>query len=196
MKRSFDPGGQQYLFSLIEGTPAGVSLSFKDWQLREGHRLYQYGRQLLSDAELLAHLIRNRELAEKLLDYHGSLQAIADASIEELKLISGVGDATAEIISVAFELGRRNLRQLKDKVNMSSPDIVYQALRDEMVDLKQEHLKVIPLTTGNDVIKIETVFIGTLNCSIIHSRAIFRTAIRASAASIILAHNHPSGVRL
>jgi len=170
-----------------------VSLRFKDWQLREGMRLYQCGRQLLSDAELLAHLIRNRELAETLLNYYGSLQAIADASIEELKLIYGVGDVMAEIVSVAFELGRRSLRKNSEPVNISEPLTVYQLLKDEMIGLKQEHLKVLPLTTKNDVIKVETVFIGTLNNSIVHPREIFKTAIRASAAGIIIAHNHPSG---
>jgi len=182
---------QGYLFNM-ETPESPIKASFKEWQLREGMRLYQYGRQLLSDTELLAHLIRDRDLATIILDYYGSLAAVADASIEELKLIYGVGDVMAERISVAFELGRR-CRPKECTTDVQSPSAVFHLLRDEMEELKQEHLKVILLTTRSTLIRMETVFIGTLDSSVIHPRSIFRAAIRGSAASIILAHNHPAG---
>ena len=174
-------------------TTPNCRLSFKDWQLREGNRLYNYGRQSLSHTELLAHLIRSKETAERLLHHFGTLKAIADASIEELQTVDGVGEAIAEIISVAVEFGRRSRCLPDENVNLSSPEAVYDFVRDDMEELQQEHLKAILLNTKNNVIKVETIFIGTLDSSVIHPREIFKTAIRASAASIIALHNHPAG---
>ncbi len=70
---------------------------------------------------------------------------------------------------------------------------MYDLLRDELIGLKQEVLKVLLLDTKNRVEHTETVFVGTLNCSVIHPREIFRLAIRQSACAIIVVHNHPSG---
>jgi len=85
---------------------AGIStINFRTWKIREGNRLYNEGAQALSNTELLAHIIRDQSIAEKLMEHFGCLSAIADASIDELKEVNGVGDALAETIQT---------RQLKE----------------------------------------------------------------------------------
>ena len=167
---------------------------FRQWQLREGNVLYRAGTQHMSSTHLLAHLIRNQRLAEQLMEHFGDLVAVADASVVELKQVNGVGIATAETIKVAFELSRRLTQGTNGtKPRIYSPKDVYELLREEMIGLKQEILKVLLCDTKNQVEHVETVFVGSLNCSVIHPREIFKAAIRQSAASIIIAHNHPSG---
>ncbi len=169
-------------------------LSFHDWQIREGDVLYRCGVSQMSTTHLLAHLVRNQKTAERLLAHFGSLTTIAEASVAELKLVEGVGVAIAETIRVACEFSRRvaQLAQVK-RPEVTHAREVYELLRDEMMGLKQEVLKVLLLDTKNRVEHVETVFVGTLNCSPIHPREIFRLAIRQSACAIIVAHNHPSG---
>ena len=148
----------------------------------------------MSSTHLLAHLIRNQRLAEQLMEHFGDLVAVADASVVELKQVNGVGVATAETIKVAFELSRRLTQGTNGtKPRIYSPKDVYELLREEMRGLKQELLKVLLCDTKNQVEHVETVFVGSLNCSVIHPREIFKAAIRQSAASIIISHNHPSG---
>lgn len=168
--------------------------SFRQWQLREGNVLYRSGVQQLSNTHLLAHLLRNYALAERLMERFGSLTKIAEASIAELKQILGVGLATAEIIQTAFELSQRQLNSTSEhQPRIGSPIDVYMLVHAEYRGQDQEMTKVVLLDTRSRVLKIETVFIGTLNFSILHPREIYRTALRQNAASIILTHNHPSG---
>ena len=168
--------------------------SFRQWQLREGDVLYRSSVQQLSNTHLLAHLLRDKGLAERLMDNFGGLNQIAEASIAELKRISGVGTATAEKIQAAFELSRR----LSDSVSeyrprIGSPIEVYMLVGAEYRGQKQEILKALLLNTQNRVLKIETISIGTLNFSAIHPREIYRVALHHNAASIILTPNHPGG---
>lgn len=168
--------------------------SFRQWRLREGHILYRSSVQQLSNTHLLAYLLRDQRLAERLMEEFGELNQIAEASIAELRQISGVGTATAERIQAAFELSRR----LTDSVPEESPCVenpyeVYMLVRAEYRGQKQEILKALLLNTRNQVLKSETISIGTFNTSVIHPREIYRVALRHNAASIILTHNHPSG---
>lgn len=82
---------------------------------------------------------------------------------------------------------------LQKEIVIEKPEDVYNLLKDEMKDLKQEVFKVICLNSRNKVINVETVSIGTLNAAIVHPRDIFRVAFENNAASIVLVHNHPSG---
>ena len=178
----------------IESKTRNQEKPFRQWQLREGDVLYRSSVQQLSNTHLLAHLLRNQGLAERLMEGFGGLNQIAEASIAELKQISGVGTATAERIQAAFELDRR----LSDSVSeyrprIGSPIEVYMLVCTEYRGQKQEILKTLLLNTQNRVLKIETISIGTLNFSIIHPREIYRIALRHNAASIILTHNHPGG---
>ena len=169
-------------------------LSFHDWQIREGDVLYRCGVSQMSTTHLLAHLVRNQKTAERIMERFGSLTAVAEASVAELKQVEGVGVAVAEMIRVACEFSRRIAQLAQERrPEATHPRQVYDLLRDELMGLKQEVLKVLLLDTKNRVEHTETVFVGTLNCSVIHPREIFRLAIRQSACAIIVAHNHPSG---
>ena len=126
--------------------------------------------------------------------HFGDLSAIAEASVVELKQVKGVGVAQAEAIQVAFELSRRLTQTTNGtKPQVCSPQDTYLLLKEAYQGLQYEVLKVLLLDTKNGVKRIEDVFVGSLNCSVIHPREIFKVAIRHSAASIIISHNHPSG---
>ena len=167
-----------------EMTPT-VSLSFKQWKLREGERLYHQGAQQLSNTELLAHIVRDVVIAERLMQSFGTLQGIADASIDELKQVSGVGEALAETIVSAFEIGRRARSKNDNENTLSSPQAVHDLLRDEMKILKQEEMRVLLLDTRNNLRKTVTVSRGTLDSAEVHPRDVFREAIKANAKSML-----------
>ena len=173
-------------------------LPFKQWKLREGERLYNKGPQHLSNTELLAHITRDQQVAERLMQHFGTLEAIADASIDELQQVNGVGKATAEMIVAAFELGLRGRKRNDSFYTISSPQSVVELLSLEMKVLIQEEIRVLLLDTRNNVRKIEIVSKGTLDSSLVHARDVFREVlslrrIKSNAKSIILVHNHPSG---
>jgi DNA repair protein RadC len=168
---------------------------------RPRERLHAYGAQALTTAELLAILIRvgNGErsavsLGEFLLAEFGSIKGVATASLEQLAAVKGLGQAKAAQIKAAIEFGNRlalftedarpSIGGPRDVSNLLMPDLRYQ---------KKEHLKSLLMDTKNRVLAIRTVSIGDLSSSIVHPREVFKDAVLASAASIIVAHNHPSG---
>lgn len=170
-------------------------------QDRPRERLMANGASALSTAELLAIQLRigTKErsalgLAEQLLSQFSGLRGIANASVEELSVVKGIGPVKAVEIAAAVELGRR-LAALtsEEKPCIRSPQDVANLLTPELRDVKKEHFKSLLLNTKNQVIKINTVSIGILDSSLVHPREVFKDAIQASAASIIVAHNHPSG---
>lgn len=169
-------------------------MNFKTWQIREGSRLYNRGVQVLSNTEPLAHIVRSWSVAEELMKKFGyCLSTVADASIDELKEVNSVGDTIAETLQSSFEFGRQVLSERNETDRIVKPGDVYRLLSADMKMLKQEQLRVILLNTKKYVLKIETIFVGTLDTSAVHPREIFKAAIRASAASIIIVHNHPAG---
>jgi DNA repair protein RadC len=172
---------------------ATPKLPFKQWKLREGERLYNKGAPSLSNTELLAHILSNQQVAERLMQHFGTLEGIADASIDELQKVSGVGEDKAETIVSALELGRRAQRRNDDFHTLSSPQAVHELMRDEMKILFQEEMRVLLLDTRNNLRKTVTVSRGTLDSAEVHPRDVFREAIKANAKNIILVHNHPSG---
>ena len=184
---------QGTLFPLTTPETPSTKLPFKQWQLREGERLYNRGAPSLSNSELLAHITRDQQVAERLMRHFGTLEAISDASMDELQQVNGVGKSTAEMIVAAFELGLRGRKRSDNLYTISSPQSVVELLSLEMKVLKQEEMRILLLDTRNNVRKVETVSKGTLNNSLVHAREVFREAIKASANSIVLVHNHPSG---
>lgn len=116
----------------------------------------------------------------------GTLEAISDASMDELRQVNGVGCATAEMIVAAVELGLRGRKRNDSFYTISSPQSVAELLSLEMKVLKQEEMRVLLLDTRNNVRKVYTVSKGTLNNSLVHAREVFREAIKASANSIVL----------
>lgn len=171
----------------------------KDARPRE--RLLSDGPESLSNQELLAILLRTGtkdesvlQLAQRLLHHFEGLRLLKDATVEEMTSIKGIGAAKAIQILAAIELGRRISRLSYDeRYVIRSPEDGAKYLMDDMRFLSQEHFVAIYLNTKNQVIHRKTVFIGSLNASIVHPREVFKEAIKRSAASVICAHNHPSG---
>lgn len=164
-------------------------------------RLRDYGPQALSDAELLAILLRVGvpgmnvvHLAQKLLSEHGGWIGLQRLSFEELTHIHGLGAAKAAQVKAALEIGRRLLlQQPEQRPQITSPADVASLLMVEMSHLEQEHLRVVLLNTKNYVLKIETVYIGSINSSAVRIGEVFKTALKQNAAALIVVHNHPSG---
>jgi len=124
----------------------------------------------------------------------GSLRAIASAKPSELAQVKGIGMAKAAQLLAAVELGRRiALEAMGEQPAITRPEDVYALLHHQLRDEKQEHVILLLLNTKNRVIQQSTLTKGTLDASLLHPREVFREAIRHSASSIILAHNHPSG---
>lgn len=168
---------------------------------RPRERLLAHGAQALSTAELIALLIRvgNQErsavsLGEHLLAHFGSIKGIACATAAELAKVKGIGPAKAAEIKAAIEFGSRLSLFTDDaRPTIGGPRDVANLLMPDLRYLKKETLKAILLSTKNHVLAIKTISVGDLSSSIVHPREVFQDAVIASAASIIVAHNHPSG---
>lgn len=168
---------------------------------RPRERLRQVGAEAVSTAELLAIILRVGtqgesvvRLAERLMVHFKSLPGLARASIPELMVIKGVGEAKAVEIKAALEIGRRLLASApEERPRVSSPGDAANLLMSEMLLLEQEHLRLVLLDTRNRVISMPTLYIGSLNTSVIRIGELFRAAIRENAAALIVVHNHPSG---
>ncbi len=119
---------------------------------------------------------------------------MADASPEELIKYPGIGMAKAAQIKALVEFCRR-LASTSEGIRpfIRSPQDVAHIIMEEMRFLDREHFKALLLNTKNQLIHIVTVSIGSLNSSLVHPRELFKDAVRASAAAVILIHNHPSG---
>lgn len=169
---------------------------------RPREKLLLRGAQNLSDAELVAILLRTGkkgnsvlEIARELISSDGNLAMLATKSVDSLQKVSGIGKDKAATLAAAFEISRRILSQAKwlSNLKITSPqeiaDIFIPLLRD---DIKEKFI-VVCLNSANKIIKQETISIGNLNSSVVHPREIFKVAIDCSSASIILIHNHPSG---
>lgn len=182
---------------------------FPELMLRDVHvddrpreRLMKQGAQSLSNQELIAILLRTGtkkesvlSIANRVLNYFEKIHELKHATIEEITSIKGIGEAKAIQLLAAVELGRRLAQiQVDTRFTIRSPQDAANYLMPEMSSLNQEHFVALFLNTKNQVIHKQTIFIGSLNSSIVHPREIFREAVKRSAASIICAHNHPSGV--
>lgn len=167
---------------------------------RPRERLVKFGEQTLSAQELLQ-LILGRGIAgesvavtaQKLLTQFGSLQKLAEASIEELSSIKGIGLAKAAQIKAAIEIGRRvnNQTPTYKSKELTDPEKVYQLIKSKLKDYHKEHFYIIALSSRS--YSIAEISVGSLNASIVHPREVFAEAIKSKAASVILVHNHPSG---
>jgi len=164
-------------------------------------RLEVVGEKALSNQELLAILLRTgskninvMEVASNFLNYFNHLYELKNATLTEMMEIKGVGRIKAIELRAAIEFGYRIQQSTQLKFGkVSSSYQIAQNLIYELQDFQQEHLVCLYLNTKNEVIKQETVFKGSLNQSVAHPREIFRSAVKCSAARLILAHNHPSG---
>ncbi len=168
---------------------------------RPRERLIRQGAESLSNQELIAILLRTGTkqesvlvLANRILSSFDKIQDLKDATIEEMMLVKGVGKAKAVQLLAAAEIGKRMYRKHSEgRYTIRSPEDAAAYLMTDMASLNQEHFVVLFLNVKNEVLHKQTIFIGSLNSSIVHPREIFREAVKRSAASIIVAHNHPSG---
>jgi len=177
--------------------------SIKKWpeEERPRERLLRFGAHNLSDAQLLAIIIRTGgagrsalDLAIEMLNSFGNLNNIENASPGEFACINGMGKAKVAQIKAALELGRRLLREHLPKGPVfSTGHDVYSYYHPLFRGLKKEVFRCAMLDAKNRVLKECRISEGTLTNSLIHPREAFRDAIKESAASVIFIHNHPSG---
>ncbi|MGH3105985.1 MAG: RadC family protein [Rubrobacteraceae bacterium] len=170
-------------------------------ELRPRERLLAEGSGALSSAELLGILFgfgsREKtavELASEVISENGDLFGLYNADVHSLMETHGIGEAKACIILAAVEFGKR-LGRVRNpgRPVISSPADVHGLLRGRIANLDRENFVAVLLNTKNEVIGSPTISVGTLSASLVHPREVFKPAIRASAASVVLAHNHPSG---
>ncbi len=168
---------------------------------RPRERLLHYGASVLSNAELLAIIFRigTRDenvirMAERLLASFRGLAGLARANPTELTSERGIGPAKVAQLKAALELGKRLLvASPEERPQIRSPADAANLVMLEMGLLEQEELRVMLLDTKNRVLHMHTVYRGSLNTSLIRVAEVFRDAIRANCASLIVVHNHPSG---
>ncbi len=168
---------------------------------RPRERLIRLGARVMSNADLLAIMMRTGvggenvlRLAERLLARFEGLPGIARASLAELQTVHGVGPAKAVEIKAALELGRRLMAAApEERPRITSPADAANLLMSEMMLLEQEELRVVLLDTRNHVLRVETVYKGSLNTSVVRIGEVFRHAVKDNAAAVIVTHNHPSG---
>ncbi|NIR51942.1 JAB domain-containing protein [candidate division KSB1 bacterium] len=168
---------------------------------RPRERLIKFGADKLSDAEILAILLRvgNQEttaidLARHLIKEFGGFRGMDGKSVSELCEVNGIGMAKAAQIKAAMELGKRLfLEEAGSKVRVECSEDVYRIVNPYLRDLSREVFKIILLTSRNRLIHEKTIFEGSLTESIVSPREIVKEAINHSAASVVFVHNHPSG---
>jgi DNA repair protein RadC len=180
-------------------------MAITDWPEgeRPRERLLAHGPEALSDAELLAIYLRvgvrgksavdlGRDLLQR---FDGSLSRLAEASLEELASVSGIGMAKAAQLKASFELARRALAQeMTARDTFSSPGQVRDWLRLKLASRQNEVFMALWLDAQNRLLKAEELFSGTLTQTSVYPREVVKSALAHNAAAVILAHNHPSGV--
>ncbi len=167
---------------------------------RPRERLLAGGATALSNAELLAAILGTGthqesalHLAERLLASYTGLHGLAQASPTDLTQVRGLSSAKAAQLCAALELGKRLASQPASERSMITRAADAFPLIQDMRYLPQEHVRVILLDNQQRVQTIATVYVGTLNASIIRASEIFREAVVRNSPALILAHNHPSG---
>lgn len=169
---------------------------------RPRERLLASGPSKLSLQELLAIIIEKGGrggnallVAQNLLSKFGNLQEIRQSELDELQQIKGIGPATACKLKALFEISHRTEQEaLTPRNKIPDAKAVFNLLRNMIGGKKQEHFVVLSLNSRNFLLDINPVSKGTLTASLVHPREVFRQAITRCAASVILAHNHPSSV--
>ncbi len=197
---------QSFLFALPKSAQHPLSLAerpLREWPIQERpiERLVGCGPSALSDSELLAVLLNGSAggtnpvaLAQQLMSTFGGWQGLQQADLNELQCVRGLGRARAAQVKAALEVARRMLlAEPGERLQIKSPADVVQLLMVEMSHLDQEHLRTICLDTKNRVQTVATVYVGSLNASLVRVGEIFKEAIRRNSAAIIVSHNHPSG---
>ena len=180
-----------------------TSIRIKDLPDRERprERLVELGADALRDAELIAILLRTGlkgvsaiQVGEQLVQKFGTLDSLSRASLNDLRQVKGVGRDKAIALKSAFTLARRMAQELRaESPVLDNPERVADLLREENRVYEVEQFQVLLLNTRRKLIRVERITQGTLDSILVHPREVFRLAIAANAAAIVLVHNHPSG---
>ncbi|MFH1365091.1 MAG: DNA repair protein RadC [archaeon] len=168
-------------------------------QNRPRERFLKHGPEVLSDAELLAIILRTGTVNENVVDVSNRLIAeygldkLFECSLKELEKIKGIGPSKAMQILTIAELQRRINQSKKPIKKITCAEDVFNHFNERLKDKKEEHFYILMLNTQNYIIGEQLISKGILDASIVHPREIFRPAIKNSCSKIILVHNHPSG---
>jgi DNA repair protein RadC len=170
---------------------------------RPREKLLRNGEELLTEAELLALVLRTGDPAARrsavdlgrlFMQEFGSLRNLANATFSEICRIKGAGPAKAASIKASLEMAKRlNSDRLVNGQRFSSPEQVYEHYHFAFRDRRKEYFLTLLLDGKNRILKEVQISEGSLNQSIVHPREVFSPAVRESAAAVILVHNHPSG---
>jgi DNA repair protein RadC len=163
--------------------------------------MVNFGAQALSDSELLAIILRSGgrqesaiQIAQQLLKNFGGFKELAETDIKQLINYKNIGVAKACAIKAACEISLRVSFSINtEKICINKPKDIFELLRKDFFNKKQEHLYMISMDSRNKLITKDLISVGTLNETLIHPREIFKKALAINASSIALAHNHPSG---
>lgn len=180
---------------------SGYSIHQLPEEERPRERLLQHGPEAISSTELIAIILGSGtkgssvlQISQELLVRFGTLQRFAEASIEELQQIKGLGKAKAIQLKAALNLGLRASRQSIDqKFRIVNPLHAYHYIKDEIENEKRELILVILQDSKGYATSHHTVAVGTLSQALVHPRDVFHPVIRHKASSLVLIHNHPSG---
>jgi len=164
-------------------------------------RLMALGADALKNSELIAILLRTGlkgssaiQVAEQLLQKFSCLDNLSRATIPELRQTKGVGRDKAIALKSAFTLAKRMAMEMRqDSPVLDTPERIADLLREDNRVYEVENFQVVLLNTRRKLIRIERISQGTLDTILVHPREVFKLAIAANAAAIVLAHNHPSG---
>ena len=168
---------------------------------RPQEKLKLRGAASLSTGELLALILRTGvqgetvvDVAQRLLVNHGGLLGLSRADYGELCKERGLGEVKAAKLKAIVELARRlALEKPDERTRIQSPEDVVALISSEMAALDQEELRVVLLNTKNEVLRVVTVYRGSVNAAQIRVSEVFKEAVRQNAPSLVVAHNHPSG---
>ncbi len=186
------------------GSTEETRLSIRDWAVddRPREKLMTQGPGALSDAELLAILIRSGSTKESALDLckriladaGNDLHKLAGLGADELTRYTGIGEAKALSIIAALELGRRRRSaEVTERPSITTSAGAYDLMRGKLADLPHEEFWLLLLDRGNRLISISPVSKGGLHGTVADPKVIFKLALDKRASSVILCHNHPSG---
>jgi DNA repair protein RadC len=182
----------------------GEGMRLKDQPLSERprERLAERGPDALTHAELVAILLRTGlkganavEIGRQLLQKFGTLHTLAQTSVDDLRSVKGIGRDKAVTLVAAFALARAMAKDLqRESPVLDNPEAIVRLLREENLVRNVETFQVLLLNTRRRLIRVvDKISDGTLDTILVHPREVFRAAIAANAAAIVLVHNHPSG---
>ena len=168
---------------------------------RPRERLAEHGADALTDAELIAILLRTGlrgqsavDVGRALIQRFGTLSELSRATLEELQEIRGVGRDKAIALKAAFTLARRMAAEIQAAAPLlDRPTAVADLLREECRPYTVEHFYALLLDTRRRLLRKVALTRGTLDAAIVHPRDVFRHAVAANASAVVLVHNHPSG---